>query len=80
MGMIPSRYIGPIHALGLMWREEGMRGLYRGYSAYIIATSIYLLIVPIAAELSMSKSALAGNVHDETDELYQKVILNKKKD
>ena len=69
-GMIPSRYIGPIHALGLMWRDEGMRGLFRGYTAYIIATSVYLLIVPIAAELSMSKSALAGNVRDETDDLY----------
>jgi len=74
MGMIPTRYMGPIHALGLTWREEGMRGLYRGYTAYIIGTCIYLLIVPIAAELSLSKSGLAGNIHDDTDDLYREVM------
>jgi len=52
MGMIPTRYLGPIHAIGLTLREEGIRGLYRGYVAYMIATSIYLLVVPIAAEIS----------------------------
>ena len=52
-GMIPTRYLGPIHATGLMLKEEGIRGLYRGYSAYMIATFMYLAIVPIAAELSM---------------------------
>ena len=77
MGMIPSRYIGPIHALGLMWREEGMRGLFRGYSAYIIATSIYWLIVPIAAEFSISRSAIGGNVRDETDDLYKEIVLKR---
>ena len=74
MGMIPTRYMGPIHALGLTWREEGMRGLYRGYWAYLIATSIYLLIVPIAAELSLSKSGFAGNIHDDSADLYFEVM------
>jgi len=31
------RYIGNVHALGLMWREEGIKGLYRGYFAYLLA-------------------------------------------
>ena len=70
MGMIPTRYLGPVHATGLMLREEGMRGLFRGYTAYLIATTIYLTIVPIAAELSMLRSPLGGFVTDETDELY----------
>jgi hypothetical protein len=51
-----------------------MRGLYRGYTAYIIGTFIYLLIVPIAAELSLSKSGLAGNLHDDTDDIYNQVM------
>jgi len=50
--MIPTRYMGPMHALGLTWREEGMRGLYRGYWAYMIATLIYMTVVPLIAELS----------------------------
>jgi hypothetical protein len=32
-----DRYLGLIHGLGLMWREEGIKGLYRGYVAYLIA-------------------------------------------
>jgi hypothetical protein len=78
MGMIPTRYFGPIHATGLMLREEGIRGLYRGYFAYLIATSIYIAIVPLAAELSIQKTALCGFVNDDTDELYQEVVLHKK--
>ena len=38
--MLPLRYLGPIHGLGLIWREEGIKGLYRGYFAYILAVSI----------------------------------------
>ena len=71
MGMIPTRYLGPIHAIGLTLREEGIRGLYRGYVAYMIATSIYLLVVPIAAEITFQRSALSGAVKDDTDELYE---------
>lgn len=51
--MIPTRYLGALHATGLMLREEGLRGLYRGYFAYLIATSIYIALVPLAAELSV---------------------------
>ena len=39
-GMLPLRYLGNIHALGLMWREEGIKGLYRGYVAYLLAVSL----------------------------------------
>ena len=47
------RYEGPVHCAGLMWREEGMRGLYRGYFAFLLATSIYWTVVPIVAELAI---------------------------
>ena len=69
--MIPTRYLGPIHALGLTLREEGIRGLYRGYTAYILATAIYLLIVPVTAELTVSRTGIGGGKTDETQDLLQ---------
>jgi len=51
--MIPTRYLGPIHATGLMLREEGIRGLYRGYWAYLVATSLYVTLVPFIGELAI---------------------------
>ena len=77
--MIPARYIGPIHATGLMLREEGFRGLYRGYTAYILATAFYLITVPLLAELSMLKMAIGGNYEDEMDYLYDSVKAGRKK-
>ena len=75
-GMIPMRYIGPLHCLGLMFREEGMRGLYRGYTAYILASSIYVFMVPLIAELIASRQPFTG-VYDDTDD--RKVVQYLKK-
>ena len=36
-GMIPLRYRGPLHCINLMFQEEGIKGLYRGFMAYFIA-------------------------------------------
>ena len=58
------RYEGPVHAAGLMWREEGLRGLYRGYFAFILATSVYWLIVPMASEIMLERQPLSGNIRD----------------
>ena len=68
-GMIPMRYEGAIHCLGLMWREEGLRGLYRGYWAYILATAIHHIFVPMTAEFSLIKHPVWGNTIDRTGEL-----------
>jgi len=41
-GMIPIRYINLLHAMSLIYREEGIRkGLYKGYVPYILG--MYLL-------------------------------------
>ena len=37
--MLPLRYLGIVHCFGLMKREEGLRGLYRGYLAYLLAVT-----------------------------------------
>ena len=51
--MIPMRYEGAVHCAGLMFREEGLRGLYRGYIPYMLATTIYWVMVPLMAELGL---------------------------
>ena len=71
--MIPMRYEGAVHAAGLMWREEGFRGLYRGYTAFIIATSVYWLIVPMAAEIMLERNPISGNIRDKSTELIDDV-------
>ena len=63
------RYEGAVHCAGLMWREEGLRGLYRGYFAYIAATAIYWLVVPMSAELQLMRQPIYGNFVDKTGEL-----------
>ena len=67
-----------VHATGLIWREEWFRGLYRGYTAYIVATAIYWMIVPLVAEVTVQKQPISGNHTDKTAELIDEVhILNK---
>jgi hypothetical protein len=41
--MLPLRYLGVLHTLGLTYREEGLKGLYRGYIAYVLAVSKNML-------------------------------------
>jgi len=42
-GMLPVRYSGIWHAMKLIRQEEGVRGLYRGYCAFLPAVRIFLL-------------------------------------
>lgn len=44
--MIPIRYSGVWHGFKLIAKEEGIKGLYRGFGAYILAhgfTSSFLI-------------------------------------
>ena len=73
-GMIPMRYASPVHALGLTFREEGLRGLYRGYVPFFIASAIFWGIVPLAAEFSMVSNPMLGNFEpDRQGELLDEV-------
>ena len=77
--MLPLRYLGLIHTIGLMWREEGkLRGLYRGYLAYLVAMSFVITVVPVSAELVMLKTPLYGH-YEDSDDLYKEVMQKQKK-
>eukprot|EP00347_Sterkiella_histriomuscorum_P014589 403360307 len=76
-GMLPLRYLGPVHCLGLMWREEGFKGIYRGYFAYLLATAMFVTTVPLISELMMLKSPLYGHYDDNFD-LYKEVMKKSK--
>ena len=71
--MIPKRYEGPVHCAGLMYREEGLRGLFRGYWAFMVATSIYWVVVPMASEMMFQRQPISGNFSDRSNELIDDV-------
>ena len=58
-----------IHAFGLIRREEGFRGLYRGFTAYMIGMSVYLTIIPILAHFSLLQEPIMGFDKDEMADL-----------
>ena len=62
-----------------MLREEGLRGLYRGYTAYLIATVFYITVIPLLAEASMLNMAINGNYKNETDDLHDQVKAGQNK-
>ena len=41
--MIPLRYAGVWHALKLIFHEEGLKGLYRGFFAYLVVVILTFL-------------------------------------
>lgn len=43
-GMIPIRYEGVWHGLRLIFQEEGIRGLYRGFAGYSVVNAATILI------------------------------------
>ena len=59
-GMLHPRYANYFHCLYLTRKEEGIRGFYRGFPLYLIATMILTLAVPFGAELIMHQSPLYG--------------------
>lgn len=40
--MIPERYHGFKHALELIFKEEGVKGLYRGFGLYNLYSLLFL--------------------------------------
>lgn len=52
--MLPLRYTGLLHCCGLMWREEGLKGIYRGYLAYLLAVfNLLFLTIKLFIDISI---------------------------
>jgi hypothetical protein len=43
-----------------MYREEGIRGLYRGFTSFSIGMLIYLTFVPMIAHMTSMRSPVFG--------------------
>jgi hypothetical protein len=55
-GLLPARYLNTIHALFLIRREEGIfKGLYKGFTFYMIGMMIWVQLVPGMAYIQYYK-------------------------
>ena len=48
--MLPERYRSTYHAIGDIWRTEGIRGYYRGFPIFLVAFSLQLIVAILAKE------------------------------
>ena len=59
-GMLHPRYDNYLSCVFHSFKEEGFKGLYRGYTPYIIAVTIGFTFVPYLAEELMKLTTLYG--------------------
>ena len=67
-GMLHARYENYLHCLYHINKEEGLRGFYRGFPLYLLATGVVTLLVPMAAEMAMHNTELYGHSRDRENE------------
>jgi len=78
VGMLHPRYDNYLSCLFHTFKEEGVKGLYRGFTPYMIATLITLTAVPVLAELMLTRSHLYGvSSTMNNDDLYDEVAEGK---
>ena len=80
-GMLHPRYHNYFSCLYHSFTEEGIKGLYKGFPPYMLATIITISCVPFLAEEMLKRSHLYGvnNARDKNEELYEEVIEGKKR-
>ena len=80
-GMLPYRYLNLLHALSLIKREEGVfKGLYKGFSAHILAVLIWTYIVPVYARLTYIRKMEEDEDLFENDEVFKEIQRKKLSD
>ena len=84
-GMIPKRYNGFVHGFSLIAKEEGIRGLYRGFLGFNLVVSNIKINTAIAilAYLNQNNERLHGQtiIYDKkpsvkSSKIYFKLITN----
>lgn len=74
MGMLHPRYNNYLSCLHHMFKEEGFKGMYRGFAPYMVATAITLSIVPYLSEEILKRSPLYGkSAKQDTEDLREEV-------
>lgn len=58
--MLKPRYKGFFSAAKQMYRKEGARSFYKGFTAFFLATSIWMFSVPSIAQWYMMNSPFAN--------------------
>ena len=53
VGMLHARYNNYMSCFYHTFKEEGLKGLYRGFTPYLIATVITITAVPVLAEMML---------------------------
>ena len=53
--MIPLRYDGLWHALKLIFQEEGLKGLYKGYGLHHVSMGIHWTFIALLVPLLNKK-------------------------
>jgi hypothetical protein len=78
--MLHPRYHNYWSCLYHTHREEGFKGLYRGFPPHLLATALCAAIIPYLAEVMLSRSQFYGvTKHSKNDELHDEVIEGKKR-
>lgn len=84
--MLHPRYNNYLHCLYTINKEEGLRGLYRGFPLYLLATAVVTLLIPVAAETAMQRTELYGydrrreneSLHEEVSEGRERIERKKR--
>jgi len=82
-GLLHPRYSNYLHCFAQTHKEEGLKGLYRGFPPYLLATVIALTVIPVMAEELLQRSPLmrskGKDTASENDALYDEVMEGKKR-
>jgi len=73
VNMIRKRYNGTFHALRLIRQEEGLKGLFRGYGAFVVACGIWCTL-PIFSSLMGELSEYSHYMQRERKKAVRKEV------
>lgn len=59
-GMIPLRYEGVSHCFKLMMKEEGIKGLYRGYAIHFFLSNLMLFTTTLSRPIASKAYHMAN--------------------
>ena len=78
--MLDPRYHNYFSCIFHSHKEEGLKGLYRGFGPHLLATALVMTIVPFVSDAMLQRSHLYGvDKHAENEDLLDEVMEGKKR-